>query len=66
MRSLMNVLGDDFFVDVVEVNVVHSQMGDAGLEHLEGLTQLESLSLGLTAVTDAGLVHLKGLNHSNR
>ena len=36
-------------------------MTDAGLEHLKGLTQLQSLCLGNTKVTDAGLEHLKGL-----
>jgi hypothetical protein len=34
---------------------------DAGLEHLKGLTQLQTLLLDNTAVTDAGLEHLKGL-----
>ena len=36
-------------------------MTDAGLEHLKGLTQLQSLDLTDTKVTDAGLEHLKGL-----
>ncbi len=35
---------------------------DAGLEHIEGLTQLRLLDLTGTQVTDAGLEHLKGLN----
>ena len=34
---------------------------DAGLAHLEGLTQLRFLSLGERKITDAGLAHLKGL-----
>ena len=34
---------------------------DAGLEHLEELTQLDWLILRNTKVTDAGLMHLKGL-----
>ena len=38
-------------------------MTDAGLEHLKGLTRLQSLNLAETKVTDAGLEHLKGLTH---
>ena len=38
-----------------------TKVGDAGLEHLKGLTQLQDLSLGGTKVSDAGLEHLKGL-----
>ena len=34
---------------------------DAGLVHLNGLAQLETLSLDNTAITGPGLVHLKGL-----
>ena len=34
---------------------------DAGLEHLKGLTNLQSLYLDGTKITDSGLVHLKGL-----
>jgi hypothetical protein len=34
---------------------------DAGLEHLQGLTQLQTLDLSHAPVTDAGLEHLKGL-----
>ena len=41
-------------------------MTDAGLEHLKGLTKLQSLNLRCTKVTDAGLEHLKGLTNSNR
>ena len=34
---------------------------DAGIEHLKGLTALQTLELGQTKVADAGLEHLKGL-----
>ena len=40
-----------------------TQVTDAGLEHLKGLTSLRSLFLGDTYVTDAGLEHLKGLTN---
>ena len=33
---------------------------DAGLVHLQGLTQLQALCLADTKITDAGLVHLQG------
>ncbi len=38
-----------------------SQLTDAGLVHLERLTQLTSLRLNHTQVTDAGLAHIKHL-----
>ena len=38
-----------------------SEVTDAGLAHLAGLTALEALDLGVTQVTDAGLAHLTGL-----
>ena len=41
-------------------NLCLSNVSDAGLAHLKGLTNL-SLILGGTQVTDAGLAHLKGL-----
>ncbi len=37
-------------------------MGDEGLKHLEGLTQLRTLALQHTKVTNAGLAHLAGLS----
>ena len=38
-----------------------TQVTDAGLVHLRGLTQLRLLYLNNTQVTDAGLAHLRGL-----
>lgn len=40
-----------------------STVTDAGLAHLQGLTELRRLSLTNANVTDAGLVYLKGLTH---
>ena len=37
----------------------NTQITDAGLVHLEGLTSLQMLSLGYTQITDAGLAILK-------
>ena len=53
---LANVTGAIFFT------TDKSEVGDAVLEHLKGLTQLQWLYLDGTAVSDAGLVHLKGLS----
>ena len=38
-----------------------TEVSDAGLEHLKGLTHLEYLSLSETMVAGPGLDHLKGL-----
>ena len=46
---------------VLSVQLAGTQVTDAGLEHLQGLTRLQSLGLGGTQVTDAGLAHLQGL-----
>jgi len=37
----------------------HTQVGDAGLEHLKTLTSLERITLGETKVTEAGVARLK-------
>ncbi|MGA2258447.1 MAG: hypothetical protein ABSG53_27605 [Thermoguttaceae bacterium] len=45
----------------IEVTFWGTQVTDAGLGHLNGLTKLQSLDLGETKVTDAGLIHLKAV-----
>ncbi len=57
---LRDLPGDDFFSHVQAAHH-HPWFTDVGLEHLEGLTQLQQLYLYGTQVTDAGLKHLKGL-----
>jgi len=54
-------LGPDYFQSVREVRLHVTQVSDAGLAHLKGLTALEVLYLDHTFVGDAGLAHLKGL-----
>ncbi|HUY92471.1 MAG TPA: leucine-rich repeat domain-containing protein [Pirellulales bacterium] len=50
------------YLDEVEyVRLDNSQVTDAGLAHLEGLTGLQSLSLDNTQITDAGLARLQEL-----
>ncbi len=56
---------DDEYLEFFERgNVVFlsdTQVRDAGLKHLRGLTKLEYLHLDNTQVSDAGLEHLRGL-----
>jgi hypothetical protein len=54
---LCRILGMDYFADAVQVEAL--DMTDAGLVHLEGLTNLQVL--GLPQATDAGLEHLAGM-----
>ncbi len=60
---LRNLLGDDLLANVAEVYLTNSNVGDADLEHLKGLTQLRFLDLGGTKVGDVGLEHLSELTH---
>ena len=45
--------------DVVRVYLSDTQITDAGLVHLQGLTKLASLSLPFIQVTDAGIAELQ-------
>jgi hypothetical protein len=58
---LQKCLGTDFFADVFQVALHGTQVTDATLEHISGLTRLQFLFIDDTEVTDAGLVHLHGL-----
>jgi hypothetical protein len=55
--------GDEHLGNAVCADLGFTQITDAGLEHLEGLTNLEVLLLDGTRATDAGLMHLKGLTN---
>ena len=59
--GLREWLGRDYFQPVETVDLYGTQVSDAGLGHLEGLTALEGLDLRGTQVSDAGLVHLESL-----
>jgi hypothetical protein len=58
---LREQLGDDFFSNAYSVYLNDTKVTVAGLERLNGLTQLHWLSLRYTTVTDARLEHLNGL-----
>jgi Leucine Rich Repeat (LRR) protein len=60
-ERLRKLLGDDEFMNATYVSGANSEITDAGLVHLQGLTELQELDLSGTQVTDAGLVHLEGL-----
>ena len=51
---------------VIGVALGGTKVTDAGLAHLKGLTQLQSLNLGFTKVTDTGLEHLRRLTKLQR
>ncbi len=63
IKKLGGEIGINRYKAVVAVYFQNTKVTDAGLEHLKGLTKLETLFLHKTKVTDAGLVHLKGLNN---
>lgn len=58
---LQQVLGEDYFQSVSEIELSGSPVSDAGLAYLNGLTGLKQLLLGETQVSDAGLAHLNRL-----
>ncbi len=60
---LRELLGVDFFADVVGVHSLYAtELGDVGLEHFKELTELRHLMLFRdTQVTDVGVEHLKSL-----
>jgi hypothetical protein len=59
-------LPPDYFDEIAFVNLSYTQVTDAGLVHLQGLTGLQILGVYNTHVTDAGLAHLEGLTGLQR
>jgi uncharacterized protein YjbI with pentapeptide repeats len=61
--SFSDVLGQGFFgsVAVVGISFAGTEVSDAWLRHLKGMSQLQSLDLQSTCVTDTGLSHLEGM-----
>ena len=62
-KWLRDLLGADFFHDVIIVDLCNSDAHDADLACLEKLTKIRALWLENTSVTDAGLVHLSVVGH---
>lgn len=58
---LRNLLGDDFFCEVVLVNLSGGRVPEAGLVDLKEFPQLEWLNLNKSQVTDAELEHVEAL-----
>jgi hypothetical protein len=56
---LQDLLGVDFFTEVVQADFNSTGVTDAGLGPIEGLPQLRWLFLGGTRVTDAGLERIR-------
>ena len=52
-------LGPDYFHSVRVVRLRGTQISDAGLAHLKGLTALEWLALNNTQISDAGIEELE-------
>ena len=59
---LRDLLGDDYFHDILALDLRHTGITDEALPRLAGLTCLKHLDLQNTEVSDAGLEHLKGLS----
>lgn len=49
--------------EVVGVGLDQTRVTDAGMVHLKGMPNLQTLSLTYTDITDLGLTHIKGLNN---
>ncbi|HET6879427.1 MAG TPA: hypothetical protein VFI31_04710 [Pirellulales bacterium] len=52
-----------YFDEIEGVYFAYTQVTDARLAYLRGLTNLEWVNLDDTLITDAGLAHLQGLTN---
>lgn len=59
--TLMKIVS--IFPGIVDLDLAYTQVTDAGLAYISGLTNLTKLDLAHTQITDAGLVHLRGLTN---
>jgi hypothetical protein len=56
------LLGEDLSGDATYVHFRGALVSDAGLAHLQGLTQLQAIDLHNSQVSDAGVAHLRGMS----
>ena len=62
-KWLRNIMGQDFFDDVQEVDFNYSQVSDTVLVNVEGLQKMKWISLYNNQVTDKMLIHFYGLKN---
>ena len=62
----MGPIGKDADGRITSIDLRGTQVTDAGLVHLKGLTSLRLLALDGTQVTDAGLAHLQGFTNLDK
>lgn len=60
---LRKIVGDEYFVRVVDVDLDDTKVTDAGLERLRAFRHLRELSLRRTRITDRGLHTLAQFDH---
>jgi hypothetical protein len=58
---LRNLLGQDFFAEVIEVDLSRTKATNDDLKYLGGLPHVARILCQDTAISDAGLEHLEGL-----
>lgn len=63
LNRLEELLGKDFFTDVINVRFTDTSATDANVQYVKSLPRLEYLSLANTDVTDDGVECLKGLKY---
>jgi hypothetical protein len=66
LKWARELLGDDFFCDVVMVAIVADKDFDDQASHLKALAGIKTLVLTGSQVTDAGLKHMEGLTKLER
>lgn len=62
-RWLRKLIGEDFFRDVVDVDLNRTQINDEWLIRLNDLPKIERLNLAYTSVSDSGFERLTGLRN---
>jgi hypothetical protein len=62
VHQLRKWLPRDYFDSVLRVELQQTDVSDADIRYLKGLTRLEILDLSYTEITDAGLGHVMGFS----